>query len=160
MTAAIAHFGLDLRLAHEVASMTETTDGWLLKVNTPDGVREEAFGFVVISTGHHTRDRAEPDWPGRERFTGEILRDHEMRDLERFRDKRVAVIGLGKTAVDLTTFASSRAREVHSIFREPRWLIPARLSGRPMTKAMAARTSTPLQHSWVNSPFEVRMKSR
>ena len=83
-----------------------------------------------------------------------------MRDLERFRDKRVAVIGLGKTAVDLTTFASSRAREVHSILREPRWLIPARLSGRPMTKAMAARTSTLLQHSWVNSPFEVDAQRR
>ena len=160
LTAAIAHFGLDLRLSHEVAAMTETADGWLLKLNTPDGVREEEFGFVVISTGHHTKDRAEPDWPGRERFRGEILRDHEMRDLERFRDRRVAVIGLGKTAVDLATFASPRAREEHNIFREPRWLIPTRLFGRPMTQVMAARTSTILQHSWVNSPFEADAQRR
>ena len=60
LTAAIAPFGLALRLSHEVAAMTETADGWLLKLNTPDGSREEAFGFVVISTGHHTKDRAEP----------------------------------------------------------------------------------------------------
>lgn len=158
--AAVKHFGLDVKLNHPVTAMAETGAGWRLSFNTPAGPLEESFDFVVIATGHHTKDRAELAIPNRAIFSGEVLLPSDVESYERFAGKSVAVVGLGKTAVDIASHASKHARVVHNIFRAPRWLIPMRFFGRPMTRMMATRSSAMLQESWVSSPAQQRMQQR
>src|SRR5262249_31987335 len=139
--AAVKHYRLDVRLNHAAADMIETDRGWHVRFETPAGAQDETFDFVVVATGHHTKDRAELPIADREAFRGEVLLPHEIDNYERFAGQRVAVIGLGKTAVDIATFTAAHARQVDNIFRVPRWLIPTRFFGRPMTRMMASRSS-------------------
>ena len=158
--AAVRHFALDVKLNHPVTAMAETETGWRLSFDTPDGPREDAFDYVVIGTGHHTKDRAELVLPNRDRFGGEVLLPSDVESYERFAGKTLAVVGLGKTAVDIAAHASKHARVVHNIFRAPRWLIPMRFFGRPMTRMMATRSSAMLQESWVSSPAQQKLQRR
>lgn len=158
--AAVKHFGLDVRLNHPVREMKEADSGWRLTFDTPTGPREEPFDFVVVATGHHTKDRAELEIPNRASFGGEVLLPSDIDDYSRFAGKSVVVVGLGKTAVDIAAHSSKHARVVHNIFRVPRWLIPMRFFGRPMTRMMATRSSAMLQESWVSTPAQLKLQRR
>lgn len=46
-----------------------------------------------------------------------------------FRDKNVAVIGFGKSAVKIASFAAPLASSVAHLFRTPHYLVPFRLLG-------------------------------
>jgi len=71
--------------------------------------------------------------------------------LDIFRDQRVAVVGFGKSAVDMASFAAPVARKVAHVFRTPRWLIPFRLFGVHFTYPFFARATTIFMPSWVHA---------
>ena len=70
LQAAIAHFAIDIRLSHRVEAMKELGTGWTLELSGPDGPLSEQCDFVVIATGHHTKDRAQLTLKNREAFEG------------------------------------------------------------------------------------------
>ncbi len=86
---------------------------------------------------------------GRERFKGRILTEHEMADPAMLDGKRVAIVGMGKTAVDMASFALGHARQIHHIFREARWMLPRHLIGQDTTRLAAERMSSYFNKSWV-----------
>lgn len=150
VAAVIERFGLDVRVRHEVAAMVEEPAGWALVVRAPEGERRERFDRVVIATGHYTGPQHRVALAGRERFRGEVMMDREIEDLAVLAGRRVAVVGFGKTAVDLATFAAQRGSEVHHVFREPRWLIPRHILGIHASRVLFARISTMMIPSWVH----------
>lgn len=150
MQALVEHFAIDARLGHEVVSTIEEPGGWQVEVRGPDGVRTEHFGYVIVAVGHYSDEKAELDVSGRETFPGQVLTERDVRDLSVFDAKRVAVVGFGKTAVDMATFAAERGASVTHVFRSARWLMPRLILGHHMSEVVTARTTTSMTPTWVH----------
>jgi dimethylaniline monooxygenase (N-oxide forming) len=150
LQAAVDHFRIDVRLQHQVVALHEQPDGWQVEQSTPDGTRTEHFDFAIIAAGHFTQDRPELPLPGRERFTGTVLHEGDIDSFEKLSGKRVAVVGFGKTALDLATFAAEHGAQVHHVFREPRWVLPKYVFGVHLEELIMARISSVMVPAWVH----------
>jgi dimethylaniline monooxygenase (N-oxide forming) len=150
IAAAIEHFDIDVRLGHEITALEELpARGWRI-TGRKDG---EAFTheceFVLVAVGQYTQPKAELELPGRERFAGRILTEREVDSPTMFTGKRVAVVGFGKSAVDIAKLASdAEAESVTHVFRTPRWLLPMYLLGLHMTHAVFTRFGGVMMTSW------------
>jgi cation diffusion facilitator CzcD-associated flavoprotein CzcO len=147
---AVRHLDLDVRVGHEVLALEEQTDGWLLRYKNQAGTHQEPFAYVIIATGQYTEGKYRPRFPGEEQFTGSIITERDIRSLDVFDGKRVAVVGFGKSALDMSTFASGRAKEVHHVFRTPRWTIPEWILGLHFTHILFSRFGTVMMTSWAH----------
>ena len=150
LEAAVAHYGLDVRLGNEVVAMSETPHGWQLEIAGPESKNSEQFDRVIIAVGLFSGEQADMELEGGEGFTGQLLSERTLGDISALAGKRVAVIGFGKTAVDLASMAADEGAEVIHVFREPRWLLPRRVLGRNLADIAAARMSTRMSPSWVH----------
>jgi dimethylaniline monooxygenase (N-oxide forming) len=155
LDAAVERFGIDLRRRHEVLAAREVPaaagqpDGWELEVKGPGGSARERFDFVVAAAGHFTGEQARIPLEGRERFTGEVITDRDVHDLGILDGKRIAVVGFGKSALDLAAIAAERGATVHHVFRAPRWVIPRHIFGVHFTRFFFSRMTTALIPAWV-----------
>ena len=146
----------DVRLQHEVlAARAIEAGGWTLKVRraTPTGAGDEDFSqhfdYLIVATGQYSEGKHRPLLAGEDQFAGHVITEREVTDLAMFDGARVAVVGFGKSALDMASFAASRAAQVHHIFRTPRWTIPRTVLGIHFTKLMFCRFSTALMPCWV-----------
>lgn len=155
--ATIAHFGLDVRVSHRVLHLTRKEEGWSVEVASPSGTETTEFDAVVVCSGNFG-EKAVLDLPGREIFGGEILTQHDVSDFNRLMGKTVAIVGFGKSALDMVSFALPHARQVHHIFREARWLVPEKLFGVPTSGFSTQRMTSAYNRSWVH-PDERRRKT-
>lgn len=156
LEAAVRHFALDVRLGHALTALIRSGAGWTLDLATPDGPRQESVDAVMIAVGNFTGDKQELDLPGRDCFAGEILTEHDIGDYGRLAGKRVAVVGFGKSAVDVLNFSLGRAGELHHVFREARWLIPRKVFGMSSSRMSTNRMSTIYGDSWTHPDPAVR----
>ncbi|HZY68576.1 MAG TPA: NAD(P)/FAD-dependent oxidoreductase, partial [Devosia sp.] len=147
--AAIAHYGFTIRFRHEVTALEQQPTGWRVKVATPAGPETVDVDAVVIAAGHYTHEKAEIALPGRERFGGRILTEHDVTGPDTLAGERVAIVGIGKSAVDMASFAVGHAREIHHIFREARWMMPRRMMGQLTSRLATERLSGFFGRSWV-----------
>lgn len=77
-------------------------DEWLVETNRgPRRARN-----VVIATGPDSVPHI-PEWPGRERFVGELIHSAQFGDLERYRGKSVLVVGAGNSGADVLNHLAS-----------------------------------------------------
>ncbi len=150
LEAAVVHYGLDVRLGHEVVTMAETAEGWQLEVVGPEEKNSEQFDRVIVAVGLFSGEQAEMELAGRDEFDGQFLSERTLGDIAALSGQRVAVIGFGKTAVDLASMAADEGANVTHVFREPRWLLPRRVLGRNLAEIAAARMSTRMSPSWVH----------
>ena len=75
---------------------------------------------------------AVPHYPGTDEFTaagGRVLAGTELHDEEQARDKRVLVVGYGKSACDITVPISQVAASTDVIARHLLWKVPRRIGG-------------------------------
>lgn len=161
---AVAAFKLDLRTNHEVAAMTELTNGtehlgWKLEVRhagaPSHGMGREfvdhlAFDYVVLAVGQYTEGKYFPEFPGRADFQGQVISERDVKDLSIFKGRRVLVGGFGKSALDMAVLAAEQGAEVHHVFRTPRWTIPPKILGLHYTRAMFARFGSVMMTSWAH----------
>ncbi|WPO70454.1 NAD(P)/FAD-dependent oxidoreductase [Streptomyces sp. KN37] len=87
-------------------------------------VHRETFDYVVVASGAHHHARL-PELPGRESFRGTVLHSNEVR-AGTFTDRRVVVVGGGKSALDLITRAAHEAASATIVQRKVNWMIPER----------------------------------
>jgi cation diffusion facilitator CzcD-associated flavoprotein CzcO len=71
-------------------------EGW--RLSTSSGVFPARQ--VIVATGHE-RVPSIPDWPGREGFEGELIHAAHFGRADRFRGKRVLVVGAGNSGTDV-----------------------------------------------------------
>ncbi len=83
-----------------------------------------------MASGHNEAPLwPDPAYPGD--FAGEQLHALDYVDAEAFRDKRVLVVGMGNSAMDIATDLSHVAQRTLLSVRRGSWVIPKRLFGRP-----------------------------
>jgi cation diffusion facilitator CzcD-associated flavoprotein CzcO len=123
--------GLDplIRYHHKVVSADwSTADArWLLQVERTDtGERLWlSAGWVFCCSGYYRYDEGHiPEFPGRERFQGQLVHPQLwLEDLD-YAGKRVVVIGSGATAVTLLPAMAGKAAHVTMLQRTPSYILP------------------------------------
>ena len=120
----VDHYGLRdrIRLSAPVARARRDDGGW--------DVDGERFDVLVAANGHNEEAKwPEPSYPGE--FAGDQLHALDYEDAEPFRDRRVVVVGMGNSAMDIATDISLVAERTFLSVRHGSWVIPKRLLGRP-----------------------------
>jgi hypothetical protein len=112
-----------IRFGVTVASVDRDDQGWLV-----DG---ERFDAVVVANGHNRVPRLpEPGYPGT--FDGVQMHAHDYRTPDVFRDRKVLVVGMGNSAMDIAVDASYAADgPVLLSARHGVHIVPKYLFGRP-----------------------------
>ena len=125
-----SHFGLHehIRLGAGVERATRRPEGgWQLELDTGETA---AADVLVAANGHNEEAKwPEPAYPGE--FAGEQLHALDYAEAEAFRGRRVLVVGMGNSAMDIATDLSHVAERTLLSTRRGTWVIPKRLLGRP-----------------------------
>jgi cation diffusion facilitator CzcD-associated flavoprotein CzcO len=110
-----AEEGLEFRFGTEVGRIDRDGGRWL--VTTREG--EVRSPQVVVATGYEN-DPFIPDWPGRDRFDGELLHARDYRRPAPYAGKRVLVVGPGCTGMEIAfDLAEAGAGKVWLAARTP-----------------------------------------
>jgi monooxygenase len=117
-----------IRYHHKVLDATWSTDDsqWTVTVERTDTGEtvEMACNFLYTCTGYYSYDEGySPEFPGQERFQGEVIHpQHWPEDLD-YSGKRVVVIGSGATAVTLVPAMTDKAAHVTMLQRSPTYIV-------------------------------------
>jgi dimethylaniline monooxygenase (N-oxide forming) len=142
----VDHFGLRDRITFETAveRAAPGDEGW--EVTLPGG-ETRRYDALLVANGHHWDARwPEPAFPGADAFAGLQLHSHEYtgEDPAFFRDKRVVVLGMGNSAMDIAVEASFSADATYLAARRGAWVIPKYLFGRPLDQ-FSTRAGVPFR---------------
>jgi dimethylaniline monooxygenase (N-oxide forming) len=143
-------FGLKERISFntEVVSVVPVGGGeadgafadgeWEVTVEGPGGERRsERYRAVLVANGHHWKPRwPEPPFPGTEEFEGEQMHVHHYREPDVLAGKRVLVLGIGNSAVDVAVESSRIAEKTFLAMRRGAWVMPKFLGGKPIDEAV------------------------
>ncbi len=114
------------------------------RVTLADGASSD-FDAVVVGTGHQGTP-SHPAW--RDDFKGEYLHAHSYRVPEPFRGKRVMVVGVGNSAVDIAADICVVTRSTVISARSPVLMMPRMLFGVPTSRVLAR-----LEKPWMPWPL-------
>jgi hypothetical protein len=119
-----------IRFGSEVTNIERDSSTWTVSVRR-DGVDSgEEFDAVAVCSGpFKTPNRA---IPGIEDFTGEIVHSSEYRNNDRFRGKRVLIVGLAESGADIVREVGDVATSCTLAIRSYSYLLP-RVSQRDRT---------------------------
>ncbi|EEP79631.1 conserved hypothetical protein [Uncinocarpus reesii 1704] len=128
------HFGLKehIRLNTKVISCSQNEDGkWAVKTVQQGGDPvEDCYDAVFACSGALARPVI-PQFEGLETFKGKIFHSRVYRRPTGLEGKRVAIIGFGNSAADLSSEISWQAKELHLITRRGGWIVPRFVLGKP-----------------------------
>jgi cation diffusion facilitator CzcD-associated flavoprotein CzcO len=98
---------------------------WSVEVQGAGGTRTVRCRFLFFCSGYYDYANGhDPQWPGRERFTGRVVHpQHWPADLD-FAGRRVVVIGSGATAVTMVPEMAATAAHVTMLQRSPSYILP------------------------------------
>jgi dimethylaniline monooxygenase (N-oxide forming) len=112
-------------------------DGWDVTVEDDGGKREtNRYGAVLVANGHHWSPRwPEPSFPGSDDYTGEQMHVHHYREPDVLEGKRVLVLGIGNSAVDVAVESSRIAERTFLAMRRGAYVLPKFLGGKPIDES-------------------------
>ena len=121
-------FGLreGVRFNTEVESVAPS--GGRVAVRRSAGTTRD-YGTVIVANGH-LADARLPDFPGH--FDGSQIHSHDYREASPYDGKRVMVVGLGNSAVDIAVDIARRTKHVFVSTRRSAWIMPKYLWGVPV----------------------------
>ncbi len=130
----VDHFGLRDRITFNTGVEHASKDGgeWVVRLDTGEQRRYDA---LLVANGHHWDPRwPEPAFEGSDEFAGVQMHSHHYtgEDAAFFRDKRVVVLGMGNSAMDIAVEASFSAEKVFLAARRGAYVIPKWVFGRPL----------------------------
>src|SRR5262249_55875869 len=130
----VDRFGFRDSIAFEtgVAQVARVNRCWRVTLDTGE---EREYDALLVANGHHWDPRwPEPAFPGADEFAGVQLHSHHYigDDPDFFRDKRVVVLGMGNSAMDIAVEASFSAERTFLAARRGAHVIPKYVFGRPL----------------------------
>jgi Flavin-binding monooxygenase-like len=149
-------FGLNEKIAFrtEVVSAEPSDDGWLVTVEGPGGRRTETYRAVIVANGHHWKPRwPEPAFPGADGYGGEQMHVHHYREPDVLEGKRVLVLGIGNSGVDVAVESSRIAEATFLAMRRGAYVLPKFLGGKPIDESappLMSRLPIPVQRFFFN----------
>ena len=108
---------------------------------TLDTGEERDYRALLVANGHHWDPRwPEPAFPGADAFEGVQMHSHHYTgdDPELFAGKRVVVLGMGNSAMDIAVEATQTAERVFLAARRGAWIVPKYVFGRPLDQFVTA----------------------
>lgn len=120
-----------VHFSHQVTSLNFQNNQWIIHGKHGAGDFTYQTDFLLVCNGTFSEPFI-PEIPGMDSFVqagGQILHSTEFNTTDMAADKRIAVVGYGKSATDLVTLASEAARSSIMIFREAKWKIPRYVKG-------------------------------
>ena len=115
-----------------------------------NGTASNDFDAVIVASGH----QGLPSHPGwRQDFAGEYLHSHTYRVPEPFRGKRVLVVGMGNSAVDIASDICVVTQSTTISARSAVLVMPRMLFGVPTSRVLAR-----IEKKWL--PWPVRRTVR
>jgi thioredoxin reductase len=148
----VDHFGLrpKIRFRTEVLSVKPVEGEWEVATRDDEGKEESRrYRAVMVANGHHWDPRwPEPPYPGSDEFEGEQIHAHYYREADVLRDKRVLVLGIGNSAVDIAVESSRIGAKTFLAMRRGAYIMPKYLNGKPTDEAaskLLTRAPLPVQ---------------
>ena len=122
------HFGIPplVRFKTTVEQVVPENGAYRVRLK---GGEEKTYAHVIIANGHLSDTRM-PDFPGE--FTGHAVHSHHYRTADPYQGKRVLVVGIGNSAVDIAVDIARRASHVTLSTRRSAWVMPKYLMGVPI----------------------------
>ncbi|XP_053103230.1 flavin-containing monooxygenase 3 [Hemicordylus capensis] len=100
------------------------TGQWEIVTEKDGRVESHVFDAVMICSGHHVYPNMPINsFPGLEKFKGSFLHSREYKGPEKFKGKKVLVIGLGNSACDIAVELSNVASQVYISSRSGSWIM-------------------------------------
>ncbi|TIC84804.1 FAD-dependent oxidoreductase [Nocardioides sp. GY 10113] len=133
-----------IRFGTTVDDVQRLDHGWHVATTADTGARDvETYDAVVVANGHNWDPRwPSPAYPGT--FSGTQMHAHDYRNTEPFRGRRVLVVGMGNSAMDIAVDASQVAgAPVLLSARHGVHVVPKYLFGRPADATGALLASLP-----------------
>ena len=153
----IERYDLPVRTSHEVTNIDDRKgQGWQVTVTHDGETATNYFDKVIIAVGQYTQKRKRPDFPGEADFKGHIMSERDIEDFAELNGKRVAVVGFGKSALDVAALSAKSGAKVSHVFRQPRWMIPKHLFGIHFSHLLFSRQSTEMMTSWAHASSRAR----
>ena len=130
------HWGLENRAQHQSSgkSLTWESDHWVCEIfEHPKGLPSQTLKinatYVVIGSGAFTYPKI-PSIPGLDSFTGQSLHtarwdygitggSYDNPVMDKLKDKRVAIVGTGATAIQAVPELAKYAKELYVVQRTP-----------------------------------------
>ncbi len=129
LEAYVEHFGLAdrLRLGRTVTATARRADGgWTV---TTDQETDEVDALVVASGHNAVAKWPDPAYPGD--FAGTQAHALDYEDAAEYAGRRVMVVGMGNSAMDIASDISLTAEHTYLSVRHGSWVVPKRLLGKP-----------------------------
>jgi dimethylaniline monooxygenase (N-oxide forming) len=118
-----------VRFNTRVVKVVPVADGnW--KVTLESG--EEAVYRAVLVANGHLWDPRYPNFPGD--FSGTAVHSHYYRTSDPFKDKKVLVVGIGNSAVDIAVDVCKQASSTVVSTRRSAWIMPKYIMGIPVDR--------------------------
>jgi dimethylaniline monooxygenase (N-oxide forming) len=114
-----------IRFRTSVTKVEPADDAWSVTLDTGE---TRTYAAVIVANGHLWDTRL-PEFPGQ--FIGTQIHSHAYKTAAPFEDKRVLVVGIGNSAVDIAVDLCRRARSVTLSTRRGAWIMPKYIVGIP-----------------------------
>ncbi|MBX3225983.1 MAG: NAD(P)-binding domain-containing protein [Labilithrix sp.] len=146
----VDHFGFrdTIRFRTTVARADERPDGtWSVRVRGADGEETHEYGWLLVANGHHW-DPLLPDPPFPGTFAGREMHAHHYKSKKELEGKRVVVVGMGNSAMDIAVESSEVAARTFLSGRRGVHVLPKYMLGRPLDQIFTS----------ARIPWKVRQK--
>src|SRR3954466_9351845 len=131
----VDHFGFRdlIRFETSVDSARRGDDGvWTLTTNRGETLHYDA---VMVANGHHWDMRwPEPAFPGSDTTQIEQIHAHQYKQEEQLDGKRVVVLGMGNSAMDIAVDSSYHASQTYLAARRGAWIFPKYVGSKPVDR--------------------------
>jgi dimethylaniline monooxygenase (N-oxide forming) len=114
-----------IRFRTEVTEVSPSGRSWTVRLKNGE---QKTYSAVLVANGH-LWDPRWPDFAGK--FDGLAMHSHHYKTADPFDGKRVLVVGIGNSAVDIAVDLCRSARSVCLSTRRGAWLMPKYIMGIP-----------------------------